>query len=48
MDAFKYLGYKVGDFPVSEKLSDTIVSLPMHPYLSNKEIDFIISTLLSK
>ena len=48
MEAFKYLGYKVGDFPVSEKLSDTIVSLPMHPYLSNKEIDFIISTLLSK
>ena len=32
-NAFNYLGYKEGDFPVSEFASHRIVSLPMHPYL---------------
>ena len=41
MKAFDYLGYKKGDLPISEKLSDTILSLPMHPYLSSEEIDLI-------
>jgi len=31
--AFDYLGYKLGDFPVAEKLSREVFSLPMHPYL---------------
>lgn len=30
--AFKSLGYKVGDFPIAEKLSNQVVSLPMHGY----------------
>ena len=34
--AFSYLGYKNGDFPVSEDCSDRIFSLPMHPYLSEE------------
>ena len=41
MKAFEYLGYKKGDLPISEKLSKNIVSLPMHPYLSSEEINFI-------
>jgi UDP-2-acetamido-2-deoxy-ribo-hexuluronate aminotransferase len=45
MKGFHYLGYKDGDFPVSENLSQTIVSLPMHPYLSKIEIDSIINTI---
>lgn len=32
--AFAYLDYKVGDFPVSEKLSRNVFSLPMHGYMS--------------
>jgi len=44
MKAFRYLGYNKGDFPISERLSSVIISLPMHPYLKNKEIDFIIDT----
>ena len=35
---YKYLNYKRGDFPVSEKLSETILSIPMHPYLTEKQI----------
>ncbi|BBM65862.1 aminotransferase DegT [Vibrio alfacsensis] len=32
--AFVHLGYKVGDFPVAEKLSNEVFSLPMHGYIS--------------
>jgi dTDP-4-amino-4,6-dideoxygalactose transaminase len=31
--AFSHLGYRQGDFPVSEYVSERIFSLPMHPYL---------------
>ena len=48
MKGFSYLGYKKGDFRVSEKLSKTIVSLPMHPYLARKEIDHIVKVLKMK
>jgi dTDP-4-amino-4,6-dideoxygalactose transaminase len=48
MEGFKYLGYMHGDFPVSEHLSSTIVSLPMHPYLNHDDIDIIIETLIDK
>jgi len=42
MKAFKYLGYKKGDLPTSEALSDKIVSLPMHPYMNKSDISFVI------
>jgi UDP-2-acetamido-2-deoxy-ribo-hexuluronate aminotransferase len=35
--AFASLGYRLGDFPVSENCSKRIFSLPMHPYLT--EVD---------
>jgi len=34
--AFASLGYKQGDFPSSEKCSERIFSLPMHPYLTEE------------
>jgi len=34
--AFSYLGYKKGDFPISEDISRRIFSLPMHPYLTEE------------
>lgn len=46
-DAFGFLGYHKGDFPVSERLSQTVLSLPMHPYLSDEQVDRIADTLLS-
>tara|TARA_B110000438_G_scaffold271974_1_gene290318 strand:+ start:1520 stop:2635 length:1116 start_codon:yes stop_codon:yes gene_type:complete len=48
MKGFEYLGYNEGDFPVSEHLSQTIVSLPMHPYLSSIDIEEIVQGLNSK
>lgn len=35
--AFAHLGYKKGDFPVSEDIASRIFSLPMHPYLTEQE-----------
>jgi len=35
--AFSYCGYQLGDFPVSEKASHEVVSLPMHPDLSEDD-----------
>ena len=43
--AFASLGYKRGDFPVSEKASQMIFSLPMHPYLKNEQIDRIVQVI---
>ena len=45
MKAFLYLGYRKNDLPVSENLSKTIVSLPMHPYLAQNDIEHIIEVL---
>ena len=39
--SFKYLGYKEGDFPVSEKISREVLSLPMFPELEDKEVEYI-------
>jgi len=35
--AYESLGYKVGDFPVTEKVASQIVSLPMFPNLSAEQ-----------
>ena len=37
-NAFSYLGYKIGDFPNTEKFSQEILSLPMYPELKEDEV----------
>ncbi len=36
-EAFAGLGYRKGDFPVTEDYAERIFSLPMHPYLSEAD-----------
>ena len=43
--AFSSLGYQVGDFPISERCSKRIFSLPMYPYLTEKDQDKIIAVI---
>lgn len=43
--AYKDLGYKKGDFPVTEKLAEEILSLPMFPELKVREIKYICQTI---
>lgn len=48
MKAFKYLKYQKGDLPVSELLSSTIISLPMHPYLKKEDIHLVLEVIKNK
>jgi UDP-2-acetamido-2-deoxy-ribo-hexuluronate aminotransferase len=43
---FEHLGYKIGDFPVSEQASHEVLSLPMHPFLSEDEQKEIVGKLI--
>ncbi|MEJ2665021.1 MAG: DegT/DnrJ/EryC1/StrS family aminotransferase [Spirochaetia bacterium] len=43
--AFLNLGYREGDFPVCERISRMILSLPMHPYLEREAQDKIIEAV---
>jgi len=45
--AAQYLGYKKGDFPVSEEDSRTIITLPSHQHLTDDEIDYTIEKVRS-
>jgi len=45
-ECFAYLGYNKGDFPVAEKVSAEIMSLPMNPYVGDDEIDYIREKIL--
>lgn len=44
-EAFSFLGYKKGDFPVSEDVAARIFSLPMHPYLKMEDQQIIANVL---
>ncbi|NJK97059.1 MAG: DegT/DnrJ/EryC1/StrS family aminotransferase [Bacteroidales bacterium] len=43
--AFLNLGYKKGDFPISENLCDHVLSLPMHTELNESQLDYITQTI---
>lgn len=43
---FRYLNYREGDFPVSEKLSKEVLALPIYPELEISEIDYISNKLI--
>jgi dTDP-4-amino-4,6-dideoxygalactose transaminase len=40
--AYEHLGYKTGDFPVTERVAGEIVSLPMFPQLSYAQQDEVV------
>lgn len=43
--AFSFLRYKKGDFPVAERLSKEILSLPFHQFLSFSDVDYVVKSL---
>jgi len=45
-EAYHYLGYKKGDFPVSEELSQQVLSLPMHTELTEDQLIYITTAIL--
>lgn len=44
--AYKDERYKQGDFPIAEKLCQSVLSLPMHTELDNEQLTFITETTL--
>jgi dTDP-4-amino-4,6-dideoxygalactose transaminase len=45
--AYASLGYKQGDFPVSERVASEIVSLPMFPGLGSDEQNRVAQEILA-
>ncbi len=39
--AYKELGYEKGSCPVTEELCGTVLSLPIHPYIEESDIDLV-------
>jgi dTDP-4-amino-4,6-dideoxygalactose transaminase len=44
---FKYLGYKAGDFPVSEDLTRRVLALPIYPELQPDDIVRVVDCIAS-
>ena len=38
-----HLGYKAGDFPVADRHAETIITLPVHQYLSEPQLAHVVS-----
>jgi dTDP-4-amino-4,6-dideoxygalactose transaminase len=46
-DAYKYLGYAKGAFPITERVSEEIVSIPIYPELTDAEVKYISDAINS-
>ena len=44
-EAYKYLGYKEGDFPITENYAKTVLSLPLYNGMKSEELDYIIDKI---
>jgi dTDP-4-amino-4,6-dideoxygalactose transaminase len=43
--ACRALGYRAGDFPESERVADAVLSLPMHPHLSQSDVERVANVV---
>ncbi|GAA3996756.1 DegT/DnrJ/EryC1/StrS family aminotransferase [Hymenobacter fastidiosus] len=43
--AYGYLGYRAGQFPVAERLCRTVLSVPIHPTLSDEQVAYVAQTI---
>ncbi|MCB9476964.1 MAG: DegT/DnrJ/EryC1/StrS family aminotransferase [Deltaproteobacteria bacterium] len=43
--AYGELGYREGDFPVAERLCSRLISLPMHPELTDEQVDTVVAAV---
>ncbi|MGL6064752.1 MAG: DegT/DnrJ/EryC1/StrS family aminotransferase [Fusobacteriaceae bacterium] len=43
--AYEYLGYKKGDFPITEKYAETVLSLPLYNGMTEEEQNYVIEII---
>ncbi len=43
--AYEYLGYKKGDFPITERYAETVLSLPLYNGMTVNEQDYVIEVI---
>jgi dTDP-4-amino-4,6-dideoxygalactose transaminase len=43
--ACKSLGYRLGDFPMSERMAATVLSLPIHPHMTPDQVESVARTI---
>lgn len=44
-EAYKYLGYKKGDFPITERYAETVLSLPLYNGMTKEELGYVIDKI---
>lgn len=44
-EAYAYLGYQKGDFPVAESYADRVLSIPMYNGMTEEELDYVIDAI---
>lgn len=44
-EAYRYLGYQQGDFPITEEYAKEILSLPMYPELAAEQIRYVVEAI---
>ena len=43
--AYSHLGYHTGAFPISERLQDEVVSLPIYPQMTDEQVEIVIESI---
>ena len=44
-EAYRWLGYQKGDFPITERYANEVLSIPMYNGMTEEEIDYVIDAL---
>ena len=44
-EAYQYLGHQKGEYPITERYADTVLSLPMYTGMTKEEIEYVIDVI---
>jgi dTDP-4-amino-4,6-dideoxygalactose transaminase len=45
--ALSFLGYHAGSLPVTERMAKEVLTLPMHPHLTDEDIGYVTESIRS-